>query len=199
MENKRREETINRIKESAVQEFLEKGYEKANLRSICKRANVTTGAFYFSFESKEALLDFILAPLVKIYEDMISTLREVQTAHPEQGVDIDRKIMGFLMEHRRESLIILEKSQGSKYEGYRQNVQEMMLESFNLYFSRFLKSLPDQHLMHILVSERLQGCIDIIKGDYDMDYSMYLVEKTGIFANGGTAALINDLQKEEHH
>ena len=52
MENKRREETVNRIKESAVQEFLEKGYEKANLRSICKRANVTTGAFYFSFESK---------------------------------------------------------------------------------------------------------------------------------------------------
>lgn len=199
MENKRREETINRIKESAIQEFLEKGYEKANLRSICKRANVTTGAFYFSFESKEALLDFILAPLVKVYEDMISTLREVQAAHPEQGADNDRKIMGFLMEHKRESLIILEKCQGSKYEGYRQNVQDMMLESFNLYFSRFLKSLPDQHLMHILVSERLQGCIDIIKGDYDMDYSMYLVEKTGIFANGGTAALINDLQKEEHH
>lgn len=199
MENKRREETVNRIKESAVQEFLEKGYEKANLRSICKRANVTTGAFYFSFESKEALLDYILAPLIKVYEDMIKTLRVVQTEHPEQGVDIDRKIMGFLMQHKQESLIILEKCQGSKYEGYRQIVQDMMLESFNLYFSRFLNSLPDQRLMHILVSERLQGCIDIIKGDYDMDYSMYLVEKTGIFANGGTAALINDLQKEEHH
>lgn len=35
------------------EEFLEKGYEKASLRAICKRAGVTTGAVYFFFDSKE--------------------------------------------------------------------------------------------------------------------------------------------------
>lgn len=196
MEKGRREETISRIKESAIVEFLEKGYGKTNLRSICQKADVTTGAFYFSFSSKEALLDAILEPLVNRYENMIIELREVQIAHPEQGVDIDKKVMGFLMQYRREALIILEKCEGSKYGGYRETVKNMMLESFSMYFMNALGWCPDRNLMKILVSERLQGCIDIIKGDYDMKYAMYLVEKTGIFAEGGTESLIESLKKE---
>jgi len=47
MEKGRREETISRIKESAIVEFLEKGYGKTNLRSICQKADVTTGHFIF--------------------------------------------------------------------------------------------------------------------------------------------------------
>ena len=198
MESRRREETKNRIKESAIEEFLEKGYEKANLRSICKRANVTTGAFYFSFAGKEALLEEILAPLIHAYEDMIERLRNLQLAHPEQGLDNDRQVMGFLLAHRREALMILEKCAGSRYAGYREKIQDMMLTSFQMYFEKYLGRMPDENLMRILVSQRLQGCIDIIRGDYDMEYAMYLIEKTGIFAESGTASLIENLKKEAH-
>ena len=38
---------------------------------ICSSAGVTTGAFYFSFESKEALFKAILEPLVNQYEAML--------------------------------------------------------------------------------------------------------------------------------
>ena len=43
-------ETRKKLQESAMQEFLEKGFMKASLRSICKHAGVTTGALYFSFK-----------------------------------------------------------------------------------------------------------------------------------------------------
>ena len=36
--------TREKLMEYARQEFLEKGYMKASLRSICKKAGVTTGA-----------------------------------------------------------------------------------------------------------------------------------------------------------
>lgn len=39
--------TLERIKEAALTEFLEKGYQGASLRQIVKNAGVTTGAFYF--------------------------------------------------------------------------------------------------------------------------------------------------------
>ncbi|RHP88140.1 TetR/AcrR family transcriptional regulator [Roseburia sp. AM59-24XD] len=43
-------ETRKKLQESAMQEFLEKGFMKASLRSICKNAGVTTGACIFSFK-----------------------------------------------------------------------------------------------------------------------------------------------------
>ena len=33
---------------------------------------------------------------------------------------------------------------------------------------------------------RLEGCLSIIKGNYDMEYSLYLAKKIGIHAGGGT-------------
>ena len=47
------EETKTRLLQSAVLEFSEFGFEKASLRRICSRADVTTGALYFFFQDKE--------------------------------------------------------------------------------------------------------------------------------------------------
>ncbi len=48
-------ETKERLLESALAEFSEKGYMKASLRKICAGAGVTTGALYFFFNDKEDL------------------------------------------------------------------------------------------------------------------------------------------------
>ena len=43
---KNKEETIEKIKQAALEEFYTNGYAKASLRTICNRAGVTTGAMY---------------------------------------------------------------------------------------------------------------------------------------------------------
>ena len=55
-------ETKDKLLISAKQEFLEKGYQKASLRNICKNAGVTTGALYFFFQDKEDLFASIVQP-----------------------------------------------------------------------------------------------------------------------------------------
>ena len=40
---------------SGREEFLAHGFEKASLRAICKKAGLTTGAFYSHFSGKEEL------------------------------------------------------------------------------------------------------------------------------------------------
>ena len=47
--------TKNRILEYAKEEFLNKGFEKAQVAEIAKAANVTTGAIYRHFKNKEEL------------------------------------------------------------------------------------------------------------------------------------------------
>lgn len=70
------EVTHNRILNSGKKIFKEQGFEKANLRAICKEAGVTTGAFYGHFEDKEALFSELVEPIVSqirkyyaMYED----------------------------------------------------------------------------------------------------------------------------------
>lgn len=72
MNDERRKQTEQKLIESGKEEFLKKGYTKANLRDICKAAGVTTGAFYFSFKNKEALLADILDPVITDYKQMCS-------------------------------------------------------------------------------------------------------------------------------
>lgn len=55
-------DTLEKIKQAAMEEFLEKGFLEASLRQIVKRAGVTTGAFYGYFSSKQALFASIVEP-----------------------------------------------------------------------------------------------------------------------------------------
>lgn len=48
--------------QSAQREFLDKGYEKASLRSIAQNAGVTTGALYVRFPNKSALFAALVEP-----------------------------------------------------------------------------------------------------------------------------------------
>ena len=57
-------ETLTRIHQAAVDEFLEKGFTDASLRQIVKNAGVTTGAFYGYYSSKEALFTALVEPHV---------------------------------------------------------------------------------------------------------------------------------------
>ena len=55
--------THKKITDSGKANFLNDGYERANLRKIYKDAGVTTGAFYRHFEDKEDLFVALVEPL----------------------------------------------------------------------------------------------------------------------------------------
>lgn len=57
--NKQSEETAVRILESALDLFRKKGYDAATMRDIASQAGVATGAAYYYYASKDAIiLDF---------------------------------------------------------------------------------------------------------------------------------------------
>lgn len=67
------EETKTRLLQSAVLEFSEFGFEKASLRRICSRADVTTGALYFFFQDKEDLFGHVISPVT---DRLLSLMKE---------------------------------------------------------------------------------------------------------------------------
>lgn len=213
IDEKEKTETIEKLKRSAKQEFLKYGFQRAGLRQICERAGVTTGAFYFYFDGKEAILKAILEPLVQKYEAVqIQLLQQEMEQKSQQiaggkcaakqelqAVDPDRIMMEFILQYREEAIIIMEKAEGSCYENYHCQVEEAMVRTFQTYYTSQLGIPPDEGLMRILARNRVAGIMEIIKENYDMEYSRYLSEKIGIHANGGTESLIENLRKDAFH
>lgn len=196
MEDERRKQTEQKLIRSGRAEFLKKGYVKASLRDICKAAGVTTGAFYFSFESKEALMTAILDPVIADYEHMCAELAQREEENPGTADDNERQIMEYLSEHRAEAIILMERSEGSRYEGFRQKVYSQMQAAFTSYFSKFMGSEPDSEMIRILVAMRLRGYMELIEGDYTVEERLKLAREIGIHADAGSMALIQYLKEQ---
>ena len=143
MEEDRKKLTEKKLLSCGKREFLEKGYAKANLRSICKASGVTTGAFYFSFASKEALLRAILDPFIADSRELLSGLARMEEEHPETADDNEIQIIRYLSAHREECIILMEKSAGSCYEHFHEEAAAMMQESFRRYYRKYLGAEPD--------------------------------------------------------
>ena len=67
-------ETKKRILEAALKLFLEEGYEHATMRKIARLANLTPGATYYHFKTKEHI---IFHYYEKSYEDHLIAARAI--------------------------------------------------------------------------------------------------------------------------
>ena len=52
---RRREETVERLLDAALETFAEQGFAAASVEDVCRRGGFTRGAFYSSFHTKDEL------------------------------------------------------------------------------------------------------------------------------------------------
>jgi AcrR family transcriptional regulator len=83
------EETRRRILHAALELFHDKGFEAATMRDIALRAGVATGAAYYYFASKDAI---VLAFYQQAAEEMSPQLEEVLAA----SSDVRKRLAGIL-------------------------------------------------------------------------------------------------------
>lgn len=198
MEQERKKQTEARLLQCGKREFLEKGYAKANLRAICAAAGVTTGAFYCSFASKEALLSAIIEPVMGDFEQMMRTLSRREEEDLSTSEENERLLMQYASAHREEAIILLEGVAGSRYEGFRARLLDWMQEAFRRYYTKHLGQSPDEELIRILADMRLRGSLELIRGEYSMERRLFLTRAIGIHAEAGTEALIEALKNEKN-
>ena len=72
----RSEETHSRILESSVKLFSERGFNAASVDDICTEAEISKGAFYHHFASKQALFLALLDGWLKIVDTAIEASKD---------------------------------------------------------------------------------------------------------------------------
>ena len=72
-------DTRDRILQSALDLFIDQGYDKTPLREIAERVGVTKAALYYHFASKDEIFRTLLEPLLDLQTRAMALLQERPT------------------------------------------------------------------------------------------------------------------------
>ncbi len=117
--------THQRILNSAMRHFLEVGFRDASIRSICRDAGVTNGAFYAHFKSKEDLFGSLVQPCMEGFQKKYDDYADFTVKSKEDIVRMFslsyssiETLVHYVYSHSDEFTLLLKCSGGSAYETF---------------------------------------------------------------------------------
>ncbi len=179
-----------RLIEVGRSEFLEKGYIKASMRNISSSAQVTTGAIYFFFQSKERFFREILEETAMEWKKYLQQYSESEINGSKTSAENDRELITFLYAHKEEVRILFEKSEGTLFEGYREELCEILESAFLEFYKRFGGKKEDKEIVRIVVRMRLQGYFELLHEDYTMEQAIRYAELLAYYGDSGFAGMM---------
>jgi len=117
----------NQILETAMGEFLEKGFAISSLRCIATRMNGTTGVIYTYFKNKNQIFETLVSPVILEFEnrlareDLPKNMAALETGmSPKTWFTKNLKFLIRLVEkYPNEMKLLFLKSQGSSFQNFK--------------------------------------------------------------------------------
>ena len=177
-----RDKTLSheKVKKAIKEEFLEKGFEDASIRSIGARAGMTSAGLYRHYADKEAMFNAMVEPLIESIKNWTEKHTARKYSLVDGGVTNDElfgetfvdMIKEIILPRRDEFILLMSRSGGTKYENFIHDYAEENQKEF-MEAIRYLKEkgypaaeLSEEEL-HMLLSAYLTACFEPIIHDYD--------------------------------
>ena len=137
-----------RLLESARDEFMKHGFIKADLKTICDNAGVTTGAVYKRYKGKEELFQAVVKDTVEILKSFVTVRTDIDfsgmtdeevrdTWNMNEAFILD--LFRTLWKIRGDFVLLLEKSAGTVYENYGHEFALRMTDAYMQYYTEAKK------------------------------------------------------------
>lgn len=172
-----RDKSLSHVKvnQAIKEEFLEKGFEAASIRSIGSRAGMTSAGLYRHYQDKASMFDAIVLPLVTEIETWTRRhihIKYEMTKNRESGEKLfDETIMDMIkkviLPRKEEFRLLLNGSKGTKYENF---VHDFVIEN-QKEFMRALEYFKNEGYpvreiseteLHMLLTAYLSACFESI-------------------------------------
>lgn len=199
-----RSDTLQRIHQAAMEEFLAKGFQDASLRRIVKNAGVTTGAFYGYYSSKTALFAALVEPHAAAVMGMFMRAQTAFFELPEaeqpdhvgvESGDCVKEMLGYVYQHLEPFKLLVCKAQGTDYENFIHNMVEIEVEATQRFIDvlhRQGRKLPnlDNQLCHIIASGMFHGIFEVVVHDMPYERAKHYVQQLQDFFLAGWHSLM---------
>jgi len=196
--------TRERLLKSAQKEFGEKGYMKASLRNICAQAGVTTGALYFFFQDKEDLFGALVEePIRGIYDILYRHFDEESemVSRPSSYVHADgdhdlfaEALVRHLYENYDAFILLLKKSQGSRYEDFVDDVTMFLEKRYLAFMTHYAKEQqlpsPKPFFVHLIVHLSVDSLVQLLLHEKEMEKAVAIQKKLMDFFVNGSIKLV---------
>jgi AcrR family transcriptional regulator len=153
-----------RLLESARDEFMKHGFIKADLKTICDNAGVTTGAVYKRYKGKEELFQAVVKDTVEILDSFVTVRTDIDfSAMTDREVhdtwdmkeDFMLDLFRTLWKIRADFVLLLERSAGTSYENYGHEFALRMTDAYMQYYDEarqrgLAKADISKNEMHVL-------------------------------------------------
>ena len=185
----------SRLLEAGMEEFRDRGFLKASLRAICKKADVTTGALYFFFESKSALFEEIVEETVEKFKEITGDFsNQEKQLQPEEN---DRILMEFIWENRDIARILMDGAEGTRYDNFREDTCTKMEQFLQENFREKCGKEADGDLVHILAETKLQGHSELLRGDYSREKFLEIFRMLKICSSQSFLAVAAEINRNQ--
>lgn len=161
----------------ARQEFLNKGFQDASLRTIAQEAGTSTGSIYTRFGDKEGLFKAIVEPVAAEVKQMVVRIQEMfhsfdaDTQRNEMGKFSDASIEGimdYIYDHFDTFRLLLDSAYGTLYQNFVNELVDIEVQ----YTYKYLqitgnKSVTSgqltEELMHIVTTAYMNGLFEVVR------------------------------------
>jgi AcrR family transcriptional regulator len=161
---------------SALAQFRENGYCGASMRDIAANADIVTGNIYRYFKNKEELLDSTVGSTYELMEKLKQQFRKEIVENAINFMDcgsykilkeITLQILEIFSKHGTEMLILLDKSEGTKYADTKENLKKAVSGILhNVYLVELKKNgkeIEDDFILCVLSSSFIDGICLILR------------------------------------
>ncbi|MBR3581249.1 MAG: helix-turn-helix transcriptional regulator [Lachnospiraceae bacterium] len=169
-----------RVRKAIKEEFLEKGYEGASIRSIGAKAGMTSAGLYRHYADKADMFSALVDPLIESIENWVERHKSRKYGLMEDGtkgkdlfgetvVDLFKDV---IIPQKEEFRLLINCSAGTKYENFIHDfVEKNQIDFMNaLVYLRecgYKVKDIDEEEMHMLLSAYITACIEPIVHGYD--------------------------------
>lgn len=166
-----------RILACAKQEFLDKGYQEASLRTIASAAGTSTNSIYVRFGDKEGLFSAIVEPVLnrmtemslKIQEEFCRMDRETQVKNMAEYADGGTAaLVDYMYDHLDEFRLLLDSSYGTRFHHFVDELVRIEVEYTYKYmeageYPARLGDAMTEKLLHIVTTSRFESIFEVIR------------------------------------
>ncbi len=192
----------SKIIDAATAEFLEFGFQGASLRRIAQRANLSTGALYTRYQSKDALfcsiVEAILSEISHEFAPIQQAYMAAQQSHSVEAVlaairQEERVYQNILFTHYDQCVLLFCRSDGSSL--------QTKMEQFMAYKARetvaFLEKISSKEVsaegVEILLSQQLYCYRAILQKNAGRDKTAICLKMVEDFHEAGWRSLFRQI------
>lgn len=166
-------EVRKNIVEEALKEFKQSGYKGTSIRDIAKNSQTSVGNFYKYFHSKDDLYEKLIGSVHERLMDYINQFNSVEINEKADEIfyELMEKIMEIFKGSSAEITILLNKSEGSKYENCKKNfvdfITRIVTEKMKYELSLRGKRLKNSFIIYLMAYNLVESISIILREKED--------------------------------